>query len=39
MTPQIRCEAGKNKGQGNEKADCWMYGELGLKIEPEGEKK
>lgn len=30
--PQIRCEGGRNKGNGNEKSDCWAYGEIGVVI-------
>lgn len=30
--PQIRCEAGRNKGNGNDKTDCWLYGEIGTII-------
>lgn len=33
--PQIRCEAGKNTGNGNNKSDCWAYGEVGVTITPE----
>ena len=35
--PQIRCESGRNKGNGNEKSDCWIYGEIGTKIDLSGE--
>ena len=35
--PRIMCEAGCNKGQGNEKSDCWFVGEIGTTIKLEGE--
>ena len=35
LKPQIRCEAGRNKGKGDEKSDCWAYGEIGTTIKLE----